>query len=130
MLSTGQHQMAPRAGDRGGDERTAKVRELNDAFRQRLPRPTKGCRLIVTEGLGSLTIEQFADLLQAVSTYADFSADNDPHGNHDFGTIEQEGVRFFWKIDCYDQWMQFGSPDPSDPAVTTRVLTIMLASEY
>jgi hypothetical protein len=112
------------------DLQSAKVRALNDAFRQRLPRPTKGCRLIVTDGLGSLTIEQFADLLQAVSTYSDFGPDNDPHSEHDFGAIEQDGVRFFWKIDYYDQWMQFASPDPSDPAVTTRVMTLMLASEY
>ncbi|UZE49815.1 DUF3768 domain-containing protein [Rhodopseudomonas sp. P2A-2r] len=117
-------------GSKAGDPRAAKVRALNDAFRERLPRPTKGCRLIVTDGLGSLTIEQFADLLQAVSTYSDFGPDNDPHGEHDFGAIEQDGVRYFWKTEYFDQWMQFASPDPSDPAVTTRVMTIMLASEY
>lgn len=121
---------APSQGSKAIDPQAAKVRALNDAVRQRLPRPTKGCRLIVTDGLGSLTIEQFADLLQAVSSYSDFGPDNDPHGEHDFGAIEQDGVRFSWKIDYFDQWMQFGSNDPSDPAVTTRVMTIMLASEY
>jgi hypothetical protein len=65
-----------------------------------------------------------------VRTFADFSPDNDPHGEHDFGAIEQDGVRYFWKIDAYDRWMQFGSPDPADPSVTTRVLTIMRADEY
>jgi hypothetical protein len=56
--------------------------------------------------------------------------DNDPHGEHDFGAFEVAGVRFFWKIECYDRAMEFGSEDPSDPAQTTRVLTIMLADEY
>ena len=31
---------------------------------------------------------------------------------------------------CYDRATEFGSPDPTDPAVTTRVLTIMRADEY
>jgi hypothetical protein len=39
-------------------------------------------------------------------------------------------VRHFWKIDSYDRNTEFGSPDPADPDVTTRVLTIMRADEY
>jgi hypothetical protein len=55
---------------------------------------------------------------------------NDPHGEHDFGAIDEDGVRFFWKIDTYDRDMSAHSPDPTDPKVTTRVLTIMPAEEY
>jgi hypothetical protein len=57
-------------------------------------------------------------------------AHNDPHGEHDFGNFTLAGRKFFWKIDYYDAAMEFGSEDPADPSKTTRVLTIMLASEY
>jgi hypothetical protein len=36
----------------------------------------------------------------------------------------------FGRIDCYDRATEMGSPDPADPAVTARVLTIVLADEY
>jgi hypothetical protein len=39
-------------------------------------------------------------------------------------------VALFWKIDCYDDKLEWGSPDPVDPAVARRVLTILLADEY
>jgi hypothetical protein len=120
----------PGTADGADHQRAAKIRSLNDAFRTRLPRPMSGCRLIVTDGVNSLPPHHFAQLLLAVRSFADFTYDNDPHGEHDFGSIEHVGQRYYWKIDYYDQWMQFGSPDASDPAVTTRALTIMLASEY
>ena len=47
-------------------------------------------------------------------------------------TTKPERVRetLFWKIDAYDRALEWGSPDPADPRVSRRVLTIMLASEY
>jgi hypothetical protein len=55
---------------------------------------------------------------------------NPNHGEHDFGAVDEAGVRYFWKIEYYDRATEFGSPDPADPAVSTRVLTIMRADEY
>jgi hypothetical protein len=65
-----------------------------------------------------------------VQNFADFNADNDPYGEHDFGSFEVAGETFFWKIDYYDSPCEFGSEDPADPEKTTRVITIMFAAEY
>jgi hypothetical protein len=62
--------------------------------------------------------------------FDDFCTANDPHDEHDFGAFEFEGARIMFKIDYYDNDLNFHSPNPADPAVTERVLTIMLAEEY
>ncbi|WP_347339793.1 DUF3768 domain-containing protein [Bradyrhizobium rifense] len=56
--------------------------------------------------------------------------EHDPYSEHDFGSVSVDGTNLFWKIDYYDLSLQYGSNDPSDPAQTARVLTIMLAEEY
>jgi len=71
-----------------------------------------------------------AAYLRRVFAFSDFTADNDPYGEHDFGSFEFAGKTIFWKIDAYDRDLANGSPDPSDPSVTTRVLTVLLAEEY
>ena len=105
---------------------TERIRELNDATRRFF---TDG-RVFVTSGVAALPPEAQAAILERVRTFADFTPDNDPYGEHDFGSFEHGAQTIFWKIDCYDREMNFGSPDPADPSVTTRVLTIMLAEEY
>jgi Protein of unknown function (DUF3768). len=62
--------------------------------------------------------------------YDAFTPDNDPYEEHDFGKIEYDEQVIFWKFDYYDLDLSMMSPDPSDPAVTARVLTVMLADEY
>jgi hypothetical protein len=107
-------------------EPTARIRQLNDQLRNTFI----GGRVLVTPGVRSLSPGANALLLERVRTFADFSSDNDPYGHHDFGTIEIDGERFFWKVDYYDPSMEGGSEDPADPRRTTRVLTIMRADEY
>lgn len=102
-----------------------KIRELNDQFRK-APTPAKG-RLMITEGIRNRCEPS---VIQKVMTYDDFTPDNDPYGEHDFGSFMHGGEKIFWKIDYYDNDIRYGSPDPADPSVTKRVLTIMLAQEY
>ena len=59
-----------------------------------------------------------------------FTPDSHPPGEHDFGASDERGERFFWEIDYYDRAMKFGSSDPTNPDVTARVLTLLLADEY
>ena len=103
-----------------------KIRALNDAFRTTMT----GGRVMMTAGVDALPSDVKAVVIRRVATFSDFTPDNDPHGEHDFGNFTLAGRKFFWKIDAYDADMRFGSEDPADPAKTTRVLTIMLAEEY
>jgi hypothetical protein len=65
-----------------------------------------------------------------VQAFIVFTKDNDLHEEHDFGSFELAGETFFWKIEYYDETCTYGSEDPCDPDKTTRVLTLMLASDY
>ena len=103
-----------------------KIRELNDMFRTTMT----GGRVLMTAGVDALPSDVKAMVIRKVVTFSEFTPDNDPHGEHDFGSFDLAGRKFFFKIDYFDAAMQFGSEDPADPAKTTRVLTIMLAEEY
>lgn len=101
------------------------IASQNDAFRAR---PVEGWML--TSGITENGQAFVSEAVGAVQTFDAFTAENDPYGEHDFGAITVAGKRVFWKIDYYDRSLEFGSPDPADPAITRRVLTVMLAEEY
>lgn len=105
---------------------TDRIRLLNDNFRTSFV----GGRVVTTAGVAGLPVDTKALVLLAVKSFSNFSRDNDPHHEHDFGNFEIEGQEYFWKIDYYDLDCRFGSQDPANPAQTTRVLTIMRADEY
>ncbi|KUO64197.1 MAG: hypothetical protein APF80_17415 [Alphaproteobacteria bacterium BRH_c36] len=107
-------------------EKTSRIRELNDQFR----RTFTGGRVVTTIGVNSLPTDMMVRALEKVKEFSDFTDDNDPWGEHDFGSFEHDGQKFFFKLDYYDNNLEFGSEDPSDPVQTTRVLTVMLAEEY
>lgn len=103
-----------------------RIAQLNDRLRQTF----WGGKIMTTAGVNALPEELQQQLFQAVAAYDAFTPENDPHGERDFGCITLAGQRFFWKVDYYDAAMRFGSEDSSNPDVTTRVMTLMLASEY
>src|SRR4051794_38017171 len=108
---------------------TDKVRALNDELRTTFV----GGKIAATPGI--LALGDLPAVLQKLREFSDFSPENDPHREHDFGAFNvrsQLGIEklVFFKIDYYDPELMMGSPDPSEPALTARVLTIMLAEEY
>ena len=94
-------------------QKAARIRELNDRLRANF---VSGV-VTITIGVRQLRPYVLSQVLAGVREFDTFTADNDPHGEHDFGAFVVEGKRIFWKIDYYG------------PKVTTRVLTILLASE-
>lgn len=102
------------------------IRELNDKFR----RTFIGGQVLITNGIDSLEPTLKARVLQKVREFNDFDYKNDPYNEHDFGSLEVDDVQVFWKIDYYDLNHEFCSEDPSNPALTNRVLTILLPEEY
>ncbi len=124
-------------------EQTARIARLNDIARTAMG---VACSAVATVGFRSLPEADQSCVRELIETYDAFTEDNDPHGERDFGTIyqlvcgrwtterprlrEDERERVFWKLDYYDRTMRFASEDAADPAVTRRVLTIMLSDEY
>lgn len=108
------------------EEKNAQIRALNDRFRQ----TGIGGTILHTGGIHALGQEFMAKTVQGIIAFDDFGPNNDPYGEHDFGALTIADNRIFWKIDYYGNDMESESPDPTDPSVTNRVLTIMLASEY
>jgi hypothetical protein len=102
------------------------IAELNDAFR----RSFIGGQVLLTRGVSDLPQNMQGAITDRVRSFEAFDESNDPHGEHDFGAFDHDGHQIFWKIDLYDLDHRFYSPDPTDPAKTARVLTILLAEEY
>ena len=105
---------------------TAIIRTLNDQLR----RDFSFGVAVMTPGVAALGATVAERIFRTIAVFDDFCQANDPYGEHDFGSFEAEGHTIFFKIDYYDKSMTMGSPDPANPAVTTRVITIFLAEEY
>ncbi len=103
-----------------------RIRALNDELRRNLSTGTA----VMTIGVAALGPELVERVVRAVATFNDFSEENDPHGERDFGMLNIDGHRVFYKIEYFDKSLTYHSPDPADPSVTERVITLMLAEEY
>jgi hypothetical protein len=105
---------------------TDRIRELNDHRRRHLT----GGLAVMTPGIVALGQEAVARIVKTITVFDDFHHANDPHAEHDFGSFEADGQSIMFKIDSYDKALVAHSPDPANPSVTERVITIMLAEEY
>jgi hypothetical protein len=108
------------------DTKTARIRALNDQLRQNF---ADGIAVMTpaVAALGAAAVER---IVKTIAVFDDFCHANDPHQEHDFGSFEADGHLIMFKIDYLDRDLSMHSPDPADPVVTQRVITIMLAEEY
>ena len=106
--------------------KTCKIRRLNDQLRK----TGAGGHVLMTRALNEMGDGFVQSAITAMREFDAFTTENDPYGEHDFGQIVISQETVFWKIDYYDQTMEYASEDASDPNKTKRVLTLMLASDY
>ena len=106
------------------NDQTRRIRQINDLARQTFT----GCRVMITPGIQAL--DNINAVLRAVQQFDDFNEHNDPYAEHDFGAFHCGDAHVFWQFSYYDLDHSMHSPDASDPTVTARVLTVMLAEEY
>src|ERR1700736_6586540 len=98
---------------------------LNDAFRTQLLLVGSAIAdntLVITSGVAAQGNDFIDRAVKTVREFSAFTENNDPYGEHDFGSFDLDGIAVYWKIDCYDLSLEWGSPDAADPAVTRRVL--------
>ncbi len=107
-------------------QRRNKIRDLNDALRKR----GEGGRIMLTAGIQALGQGAVNEILNKVRTFDAFTKDNDPWGEHDCAVMTVMGKKVIWKIDYYDRNLEYASPDPADPSVTMRMMTVMRSDEY
>ncbi len=103
-----------------------RIRALNDELRK----TGAGGKTFLTRSLIEKGADFIAKATAAVRSFDAFTNDDDPWQEHDCAVLEADGEPVMFKIEYYDVNMEYGSPDPADPKVTRRVLTIMLASDY
>ncbi len=100
------------------NDKTTTIRKKNDLFRQTFI----GGKVVMTP-----MVIHSADreaIITAIRSFTSFNEDNDPYGEHDFGSVSVNGQSYYFKIDYYDpQYMGFLEDG-------NRVMTIMHCSEY
>jgi hypothetical protein len=121
-------------------DHAARIAGLNDFARRAMG---IACTTVATPGFRALPQFEQSRVRELIETFDAFTPDNDPNGERDFGAIYQDASgqwttqrlrdpseTVFWKIDYFDRDLQWASEDPANPAITRRVMTIMLAEEY
>ncbi|MCC0018758.1 MAG: DUF3768 domain-containing protein [Hoeflea sp.] len=100
-----------------------RVQTINDQFRQTF----LGGRVVMTASVAAMADNDRRTLLSRVRHFDEFTSENDPYGEHDFGSINLGECRYFWKIEYHDPTLTCGPSDASDMATTERALALMRA---
>jgi len=113
----------------------ALIAAQNDEFRRSILGTTPVAdapqgQFVMTRGVAALGPDAQLELTRRVAAFDGFDADSDPQGWHEMGVIDLDGTTVWFKVDLYDVDYMYGSPEPSDPEQTRRVLTLLLPSEY
>ena len=110
----------------------AAIARQNDAFRKSImfcndTKDTPKGQFVMTRGVMALGPDARLAATKAVASFDAFTADNDPYGTHEFGSVEVFGTAIWFKLDLYDVNYEYGAPDPSDPEQTRRVLSVLMS---
>src|SRR3546814_7103003 len=124
-------------------DRVEAIRKLNAMARSN---PGAACRANITIGFQSLSDADRIGALSQIIAFANFTGENDPHGEQDFGAVyrlvsgewtqhrpqddKEISETVFWKIYYYDNSLEFDSEATGDDAQTTRVMTMMRSEEH
>lgn len=107
---------------------TEKIRALNIAFWRE---PHKHGRLMMSRYIADRDPDFHTKCLEALRVYDGWNADNDPHGEADMCILDIDGEKVWAKLDYYSRAnLNYGSEDPSDPAKTFRIGTLLFPDEY
>lgn len=102
------------------------IATLNDNFRKSFI----GGEVLLSAGIAAMSSEDKANIVSMVQNFNDFTEDNDPYKEHDFGSFDYKCEKILWKIDYYDLNNQYHSENPANPDITNRILTIMTVFEW
>lgn len=112
-------------------DRIEAIARLNDRARLGLD-PT--ARIVITRNCLAAFCDP--DTVDAVMVQAQllaafrrcqFSADSP---ERDFAAILFRERKVWLKVDYFDRSLEYGSDDPADAAITTRVITVLLPEDY
>lgn len=108
-------------------QRNVRIASLNDALRRNLFHGP----VLVSAGIEQLPHTDKRAVLEKVRDDDDFTADNDPSGRHDSGTVEYRGIKVTWIIASSNIGFRDADSNPgsNDPNFINRVLIVQLAEE-
>ena len=102
------------------------IAKLNNDFRKSFI----GGEVLLSAGIAAMSSEDKVNIVSLVQNFDNFTPDNNPYSENDFGTFDYKGEKILWKIDYYDLNNKYHSEDPSNPYITNRILTIMKFFEW